>query len=121
MFDTVAETLHELYGLACTVTPAGGADVATTVRCQAGQANESAGRQARRERTTAILYLRRSAVATRPTRGAKIVIAASSAWDETWTLTTDAEPSADDEWRCLCLSERNAHTIAAAGGARRPV
>ena len=122
MFDTVATSMHELFGLACSYLPAFGDAVVTTARAQAGQSTENAGRANRRERTTAILYLLQSAVETKPTREAVITISeADNAWIGEWSLTADAEPTPDGEWRCLCLNERTGHTIAAANGAKRPV
>jgi hypothetical protein len=121
MFETVAESMHELFGLVGSYVPAGGDSVAVTIRPQAGQAAESAIRQGRRERTTAILYLRSSEVATRPTRSGTITVTdEDSTWAGVWTLTADAEPTPNGEWRCLCLSERTSHTIAAGAGAPRP-
>ncbi len=122
MFETVAESMHELFGLAGSYLPAGGVAVPDiTVRPQSGQAAESAQRQARRERTTALLYLRQSEVETRPTRSAAITVTdTDSTWAGIWTLTADAEPTSDGEWRCLCLSERTSATIAAGAGAPRP-
>lgn len=116
----VGPSLHQLYGLAGSYTPAGGSAVATTIRCQAGQSVQGRDRRQRTARLTAILYLLTSAVAVQPRRDDAIdITAVGETWLGNWILDADAEPSGADEWRCLCVRETTDHTLTTGAGAPR--